>query len=219
LRFRELLPIVIVFVGAENMFSLVDAVTRTSVTLPVKQRIALGLSHAGTSNTLKVVSYNAILGVVAVLVGDAGAGAIRQFCVFAIVVLVAHWFLAHTFFLAVLSIDIQRLELDELLRQNANLAPNDGVEERRPHSFSHSRWQGFILAKQNFFRRRVTKDISMVLVSTYIPSCFSLRIIFYCAASGNIDVRMKGSGLVAPKRQWAQNKTLSITFFEARVTV
>jgi hypothetical protein len=84
----------------------VDAVGKTSVTLSVKQRIAQGLSHAGTSNTLKVVSYNSILGVIAVF----AAGAIRQFCVFAIVVLVAHWFLAHTFFMAVLSIDIQRLE-------------------------------------------------------------------------------------------------------------
>lgn len=77
------------------------------MTLPVKLRIAEGLSRAGTSNTLKVVSYNAILGIIAFF----AAGAIRQFCVFAIVVLVAHWFLAHTFFMAVLSIDIQRLEV------------------------------------------------------------------------------------------------------------
>jgi hypothetical protein len=89
------------------MFNLVDAVTRTSITLPVKERIAEGLSRAGTSNTLKVVSYNCILGVIAFF----SAGAIRQFCTFAVVVLVAHWFLAHTFFLAVLSIDIQRLEV------------------------------------------------------------------------------------------------------------
>ena len=81
--------------------------TKTSVTLPVKERIAEGLSRAGMSNTLKVVTYNSILGVMAVF----SAGAIRQFCAFAIVVLVAHWFLAHTFFLAVLSIDIQRLEV------------------------------------------------------------------------------------------------------------
>lgn len=122
---RELLPIVIVFVGAENMFNLVcllaykipfqftilsfqvDAVGKTSVTLSVKQRIAEGLSRAGTSNTLKVVCYNSILGVIAVF----SVGAIQQFCIFAIVVLVAHWFLAHTFFMAVLSIDIQRLEV------------------------------------------------------------------------------------------------------------
>lgn len=86
----------------------VDAVGRTSVTLAVKQRIAEGLSYAGTSNTLKVVSYNCILGIIAI----ASTGAIRQFCVFAIVVLIAHWFLAHTFFMAVLSIDIQRLEVN-----------------------------------------------------------------------------------------------------------
>lgn len=153
------------------MFSLVDAVTRTSITIPVKQRIAVGLSHAGTSNTLKVVSYNAILGVLAVL---AGTGAIRQFCVFAIVVLVAHWFLAHTFFLAVLSIDIQRLELDELLRQNASLVPNgangnagDGngvgleVKDNTP-------WGRFLATKRGYFRRRITKDISLFLVSTNV---------------------------------------------------
>jgi Sterol-sensing domain of SREBP cleavage-activation len=85
----------------------VDAVGKTSVTLSVKQRIAEGLSRAGTSNTLKVVSYNAILGIISFFT----FGAVRQFCVFAIVVLVAHWFLAHTFFMAVLSIDIARLEV------------------------------------------------------------------------------------------------------------
>jgi Sterol-sensing domain of SREBP cleavage-activation len=73
----------------------------------VKERIALGLSEAGASNTLKVVTCNAALGVIAVV----APGAIRQFCVFAIVVLVAHWFLVHTFFVAVLSIDLQRLEV------------------------------------------------------------------------------------------------------------
>jgi hypothetical protein len=156
------------------MFSLVDAVTRTSITLPVKQRIALGLSHAGTSNTLKVVSYNAILGTLAVFAGNAGAGAITQFCIFAIVVLVAHWFLAHTFFLAVLSIDIQRLELDELLRQNATLAPAamgaghgdmDGNSTLQGSGSLRPTCERFIATTRGFWRRRVTKDISLVLVS------------------------------------------------------
>lgn len=85
-----------------------DAVIKTSVTLPVRERIAVGLSQAGTSNTFKVVTYNAILGVIA---GLSPPGPIQEFCAFAIVVLVAHWFLIHTFFVAVLSIDIQRLEV------------------------------------------------------------------------------------------------------------
>lgn len=52
--------------------------------------------------------YNATLGIIAIF----AVGAVRQFCAFAIVVLVAHWFLAHTFFMAVLSIDIARLEVN-----------------------------------------------------------------------------------------------------------
>ncbi|KAJ7118809.1 sterol regulatory element binding protein cleavage-activating protein [Mycena epipterygia] len=157
----ELLPIVIVFVGAENMFNLVDAVGKTSVTLSVKQRIAQGLSHAGTSNTLKVVSYNAILGVISVF----AAGAIRQFCVFAIVVLVAHWFLAHTFFMAVLSIDIQRLELDDLLRQNPSLTPAvPPVTKQVISKKSRSPWEKLILMMQSVLRGRATKNISLLML-------------------------------------------------------
>lgn len=108
---RGILPLIIVFVGAENMFQLVDAVTSTSVSLSVKQRIGTGLAIAGTTNTLNTVAYNTILGVIAFF----SSGAIRQFCSFAIVLLVAHWFLIHTFFIAVLSIDLQRLEVRDVV--------------------------------------------------------------------------------------------------------
>ncbi|KAF8968350.1 sterol-sensing domain of SREBP cleavage-activation-domain-containing protein [Flammula alnicola] len=158
----ELLPIVIVFVGAENMFNLVDAVGKTSVTLSVKQRIAEGLSRAGTSNTLKVVSYNAILGVIAVF----AVGAVRQFCIFAIVVLVAHWFLAHTFFMAVLSIDIARLELEELLHHDTFLPPSvppfrkesQNTKEQRP------KWQRLMVTIQNLLRGRAATNISLLML-------------------------------------------------------
>ncbi|KAJ7853659.1 sterol regulatory element binding protein cleavage-activating protein [Mycena olivaceomarginata] len=160
----ELLPIVIVFVGAENMFNLVDAVTKTSITLSVKQRIAQGLSHAGTSNTLKVVSYNSILGVIAVF----ATGAIRQFCIFAIVVLVAHWFLAHTFFMAVLSIDIQRLELDDLLRQNISLAPTvqapPVTKEVRSKKAPRSPWEKLGIITQSMLHGRAMKNISLLML-------------------------------------------------------
>ncbi|KAF8810091.1 sterol regulatory element binding protein cleavage-activating protein [Phlegmacium glaucopus] len=158
----ELLPIVIAFVGAENMFNLVDAVGKTSVTLSVKQRIAEGLSRAGTSNTLKVVSYNAILGIIAFF----AVGAVRQFCSFAIVVLVAHWFLAHTFFMAVLSIDIARLELEELLRHDTSLVPsvptvpNDGQNSKQPRS----RWQKLIVATQTLLKGRAATNISLLML-------------------------------------------------------
>ncbi|KAL0947479.1 hypothetical protein HGRIS_013584 [Hohenbuehelia grisea] len=158
----ELLPMIIVFVGAENMVNLVDAVTKTPITLSVRQRIAQGLARAGTSNTLKVVSYNAILGVISVF----SYGAIRQFCAFAVVVLVAHWFLAHTFFLAVLSIDLQRLELDELLKQNPSLAPagSDSKREKSVERRSMNKWQRFLSLVQQALRGRARTNLSLLLL-------------------------------------------------------
>lgn len=85
----------------------VEDVVTTKITLPVKERIAIGLSKSGTSNTFKVVSYNALLGVIAFF----STGAIYQFCVFAIVVLLVHWIHINTMFIGVLAIDLHRLEV------------------------------------------------------------------------------------------------------------
>ncbi|EIW60861.1 sterol regulatory element binding protein cleavage-activating protein [Trametes versicolor FP-101664 SS1] len=157
----EVFPIIVLFIGVENMCSIVDAVVRTSISLPVKERIAQGLSHAGTSNTLKVVSYNAVLGVIAGL----STGAIRQFCAFSIVVLVAHWFLVHTFFVTVVSIDIQRLELDELLRQNASLTPTVITDPRKATAQPSKSKAGSLWATlQGLIRGRPAKNISLLLL-------------------------------------------------------
>lgn len=155
-----------------------DAVIRTSIALPVKERVAEGLSRAGTSNTLKLCTYNAVLGVMAFF----STGAIRQFCAFAIVVLVAHWFLVHTFFVTVLSIDIQRLEvsttsaeldetltsalqLDELLRQGASLMPSHLPESSKPSSSAPQTKVGWLVTRvQHALRGRPAKNISLVLV-------------------------------------------------------
>ncbi|KZT52487.1 hypothetical protein CALCODRAFT_459229 [Calocera cornea HHB12733] len=107
------LPAVIVIVGAENMWNLLSALNSTPLTLPVKERVGIAMSQAGTSNTLELIAYNALLGTIASFT----VGAVRQFCVFGMVVLIIHWFMIHTFWITVLSIDAQRLELEELLRQ------------------------------------------------------------------------------------------------------
>ncbi|KAF5331101.1 hypothetical protein D9619_006037 [Psilocybe cf. subviscida] len=179
----ELLPIVIVFVGAENMFNLIDAIGKTSVTLSVKQRIGEGLSRAGTSNTLKVVSYNAILGVIAVFT----VGAVRQFCVFAIVVLVAHWSLAHSFFIAVLSIDIARLELEELLRHDESFATTIQPPKRETQRSKQptTAWQKLVMTVQSLLKGRATTNISLLMLlgiaatlyyTTYTASASQSRI-------------------------------------------
>ncbi|KIJ17146.1 hypothetical protein PAXINDRAFT_167925, partial [Paxillus involutus ATCC 200175] len=185
----SLLPIVLIFVGAENMFNLVDAVTKTSVTLPVKERIAEGLSRAGLSNTLKVVSYNCVLGIIA----RCSAGAISQFCTFAVVVLVAHWFLAHTFFLAVLSIDIQRLELDELLRQNPSLTPVIAGSQSDSAPSTSASWQQRITYRLKvMIKGRATKNISLLLL---LAITATLYIMTRPSVRGDVDLAIPPASL------------------------
>jgi hypothetical protein len=132
------------------------------------------------------VSYNAILGVIAVF----SVGAVRQFCVFAIVVLVAHWFLAHTFFMAVLSIDVQRLEvcfiasiiamphslltfqLTELLRHDTSLTP--AIRQSSKDNGSNppqSPWQKLVVTVQNLLKGRAATNVSLLMVSDSSRTC------------------------------------------------
>lgn len=155
---------------------------KTKISLPVKERIGIGLSRAGTSNTMKVVTYNSILGVIAFF----AQGAIRQFCVFAIVVLVAHWFLIHTFFVAVLSIDIQRLEvtvffpcesicsdvsfqLGDLLRQDIAIGSSgsrtNGISETSDPDLKSSQLAKTMGNFQQIANGRVARNVSLLLVS------------------------------------------------------
>ncbi|KAG9127101.1 hypothetical protein FRC07_000661 [Ceratobasidium sp. 392] len=160
----SILPIVIVIVGAENMFVLMEAVLATPISLPVRRRIAEGLQKAGVSITIKLITYNAVLGTIAYF----ASGAIRQFCVFVIVVLVAHWFLIHTFFLAVLSIDLQRLEarawayialqLSDVLRQGGAVSPS--TEHNAPNQRNSRSRFGFRMG----FKTKAARNISLMLV-------------------------------------------------------
>ncbi|KZT44244.1 hypothetical protein SISSUDRAFT_996596 [Sistotremastrum suecicum HHB10207 ss-3] len=163
-----ILPVVIVFVGAENMFILVDAVTSTPISLPVKERIGVGLSRAGTSNTLKVVTYNSIFGTIAVF----AYGAVKEFCIFAIVVLVAHWFLIHTFFVAVLSIDIQRLELSELLSQDPSLQPSVPTSAKVPDKSGSSPPAGFVGSVTRILHGRPRRNISLLVMLAIMATLY-----------------------------------------------
>ncbi|KAG8894276.1 hypothetical protein FRC01_013057, partial [Tulasnella sp. 417] len=90
-------------------------------------------------------------------------GAIKQFCIFTVVVLVAHWFLIHTFFVAVLAIDIQRLELADMIDQGprthstVDSPAKEKVIEEVSSAISKGRWR--------FFRRdRAAKNGSLLVI-------------------------------------------------------
>lgn len=107
----EILPFVIVVIGSENMFALTNAIISTPATLTVSSRIAIGLERVGVPIIVTVLSDVVLMGLIATFVD---VRAVRDFCVFAIFTLVVDFFMQMTFYLTVLSIDLQRLEVSLL---------------------------------------------------------------------------------------------------------
>ncbi|KAG0002830.1 hypothetical protein BGZ65_002289 [Modicella reniformis] len=106
----EILPFMIIVVGVENINILVHAVVETSLALPVRERVGLGLGTVGVSITLTLVSELCLLVVGAMTT----IPAVQEFCTFAIAAVIMDYLLQMTFFITVISIDIRRLELSDL---------------------------------------------------------------------------------------------------------
>ncbi|WVQ93411.1 hypothetical protein IAU59_000481 [Kwoniella sp. CBS 9459] len=153
------LPFVIVVVGAENMSTLTKAIFSIPFNHSVPVRIGLGLSKVGTTIALTSLSDLAVLGVVWLCVN---LQPVREFCLFAAVVIITDWFMLHTFFLTVLSIDAQRLELADVLASNG-VAPISPVQpDAKPDEHGDGREGGFSWRK--LLRARTTKSGSLVLL-------------------------------------------------------
>ncbi|WVQ79132.1 hypothetical protein IAT38_001227 [Cryptococcus sp. DSM 104549] len=153
-----LLPFVIVVVGAENMSTLTQAIFSIPFTHSVPVRIGLGLSKVGTTIALTSLTDLALLGVVWLCVN---LQPVREFCLFAAVVIVTDWFMLHTFFLTVLSIDAQRLELADVLASN-KVGPTTPVENESVADAQAEKQGGFNWRR--LLRARTTKSGSLLLL-------------------------------------------------------
>uniref|UniRef100_A0A336MGS4 Sterol regulatory element-binding protein cleavage-activating protein n=1 Tax=Culicoides sonorensis TaxID=179676 RepID=A0A336MGS4_CULSO len=99
-------PYLVLLVGLENILVLTKAVLSTDETLDVKIRLAQGLSKEGWSTTKNLLTEITIL-----TVGLATfVPVIQEFCIFAIVGLIADFFLQMLFFSTILGLDIKRVE-------------------------------------------------------------------------------------------------------------
>ncbi|GAA5911743.1 hypothetical protein JCM8208_005585 [Rhodotorula glutinis] len=111
----NLLAFLVLTSGLDNMILVLRAIASTDVNLPVPQRMSVGLRAVGVEMTvLLAVEEVMALG----LLWWVEISVMREWIRFGAVVLVVDYFLELTFFSTVLSIDIQRLELADLLVQN-----------------------------------------------------------------------------------------------------
>ncbi|KAK8861558.1 hypothetical protein IAR55_002380 [Kwoniella newhampshirensis] len=152
------LPFVIVVVGAENMSTLTKAIFSIPFTHSVPARIGLGLSKVGSTIALTSLTDLIVLGVVWLCFN---LQPVREFCLFAAVVIITDWFMLHTFFLTVLSIDAQRLELADVLASN-KVGPTSPTSQEAETETSSDGKNGF--SWRNVLRARTTKSGSLILL-------------------------------------------------------
>lgn len=108
----DIFPYLVVIVGLENMMVLTRAVASTPLELEVPLRVAQGLGCEGWNISKYLLTELAVLVTGFFML----VPAVQEFCLFAIVGLFVDFFLQMTFFATVLSIDIRRLELEDLNR-------------------------------------------------------------------------------------------------------
>ena len=100
----SVLPFVLIGIGVDDMFVLVHALSETAADLPVPERMALAMGHAGASITVTsltdVIAF--ALGTTSVLPGLSG------FCVFAVFGIAADFLMQITFFAGFMALDAHR---------------------------------------------------------------------------------------------------------------
>ncbi|KAI9766074.1 MAG: hypothetical protein M1840_006781 [Geoglossum simile] len=112
---RELYPFVVLAFGVENMFQLINAVLVIPPEASTVSRISNALGNIGHLALARAAQNLLILWLLSRAVW------VTAFCMFSSIALVLDFFFHLTFFLAVLSVDVQRLDLQDSL-DRANLA-------------------------------------------------------------------------------------------------
>lgn len=113
---RNAYPFVVLVIGIENMFRLINAVLAYPPTTATDLRIANALGDVGPLSVATAAQNLALLWFLSRVVSPG----VAAFCAFAAIATVFDSFFLLTFFVAVLMVDIRRLELqDSLHRSNA----------------------------------------------------------------------------------------------------
>ncbi|GAA5865981.1 hypothetical protein JCM8547_002903 [Rhodosporidiobolus lusitaniae] len=112
----NLLAFLVLTSGLDNMILVLRAIATTDMNLPVPQRMSIGLRSVGVEMTILLLVEEVMA---VALLGFVEINVMREWIRFGAVVLVVDYFLELTFFSTVLSIDIQRLELADLLTQQS----------------------------------------------------------------------------------------------------
>lgn len=158
---QEAYPFVVLVIGLENIFRFINAVLAYPPEMMNTQRIANGLGDIGMASIASAAQNLVILWVMSMVVSPG----VAAFCVFAAVALLFDYFFLFTFFLAVLSVDIRRLELQDSIRLSRGEKPR--VKRRPPPKKERHSWVDALIQGRVPFSTRMAGSvvtISFVMV-------------------------------------------------------
>lgn len=121
-------PFVVLVIGLENMFRIINAVLAYPATMATELRIANALGDVGPVSVLTAAQNVLILSILARLVSPG----VAAFCAFACIATLFDVFFLLTFFVAVLNVDIRRFELQDALSR-----ANRSRHRHRPSPNTH----------------------------------------------------------------------------------
>ncbi|THV81617.1 hypothetical protein D6D29_05244 [Aureobasidium pullulans] len=140
---QEAYPFVVLVIGLENIFRLINAVVAYPPEMMNTQRIANGMADIGHSSLASAAQNLLILWLLSLVVSPG----VAAFCAFAAVALLFDYFFLLTFFLAVLSVDIRRLELQDSITRSSSSQPKQ--KSRPKHHRAHSHHHGHHRAEKH----------------------------------------------------------------------
>ncbi|KAF0470016.1 WD40 repeat-like protein [Gigaspora margarita] len=106
----KLLPFILILIGVENTLILTNAVTAIPMQLNVEERVAKGLEKVGYTITKMLISWILVL----LIFSMTSIDSIQEFCIFTSIAMIIDYMLQITFFVTVLSIDLQWFELETI---------------------------------------------------------------------------------------------------------
>lgn len=151
---RETYPLVILTVGLENIFRLINAVIMTPPQASTASRMSDALGQTGHVALAGVTQNLVILWMLTKVVSPG----VAAFCTFAAIALTFDFFYLLTFFLAVLSVDVRRTELRDSLSRSSSRIPRPSTPDNEPRQT----WVDTILRGEAPISTRVAGTVVMV---------------------------------------------------------
>lgn len=150
---RETYPLVVLTVGLENMFRLINAVIVTPSESPTAFRIAEALGQTGHVALAGVAQNLVVLWLLCKVVSPG----VSAFCVFAAIALSFDFLYLLTFFIAVLSVEVRRTELSDSLERSEQRSRSRG-----PGTAQKNNWVDALLRRDLPLSTRISGTIVMI---------------------------------------------------------